>query len=47
MSDAIVSYAALILADGGVEITSENLQTLAKAAGASLDKVCEIFHPDE
>lgn len=40
MSDAIVSYAALILADAGVEITSENLLTLANAAGAKVDQVC-------
>jgi ribosomal protein L12E/L44/L45/RPP1/RPP2 len=39
MSDAIVSYAALILSDAGLEITSENLLTLTKAAGASVDKV--------
>lgn len=39
MSDAIVSYAALILSDAGLDITSENLLTLTKAAGASVDKV--------
>lgn len=40
MSDAIVSYAALILADAGLDITSENLLTLTKAAGASVEQVC-------
>lgn len=40
MSDAAISYAAFILADAGLEITSENLQTLTKAAGANVDNVC-------
>jgi large subunit ribosomal protein LP1 len=40
MSDALVSYAALILADAGVEITSEKLLTLTQAAGAKVDQVC-------
>ncbi|CDR43577.1 CYFA0S12e02058g1_1 [Cyberlindnera fabianii] len=39
MSDAIVSYAALILADAGLDITSENILTITKAAGASVDQV--------
>lgn len=39
MSDAIVSYAALILADAGLDITADNLATLTKAAGASVDQV--------
>ncbi|KAH3688104.1 hypothetical protein WICPIJ_000875 [Wickerhamomyces pijperi] len=44
MSDAIVSYAALILADAGLDITSENLLTLTKAAGASIDQVwADVF----
>jgi len=40
MSDALVSYAALILSDAGLDITSENLLTLTKSAGASVDQVC-------
>lgn len=40
MSDAIISYAAFILADAGLEITSENLTTITSAAGASVEKVC-------
>ncbi|CAM9010529.1 hypothetical protein WICANDRAFT_78431 [Wickerhamomyces anomalus NRRL Y-366-8] len=44
MSDAIVSYAALILSDAGLDITSENLLTLTKSAGASVDKVwADVF----
>ncbi|QLL32373.1 hypothetical protein HG536_0C05420 [Torulaspora globosa] len=39
MSDAIISYAAFILADAGVEVSAENLQTVAKAAGAQVDGV--------
>lgn len=39
MSDAIISYAAFILADAGVEVSAENLQTVAKAAGAEVDGV--------
>ncbi|GMM30205.1 ribosomal protein P1B [Martiniozyma asiatica (nom. inval.)] len=39
MSDALVSYAALILADAEKEITSENLQTILSAAGASVDSI--------
>lgn len=40
MSDAIISYAAFILADAGLEISSDNLQALTKAAGASVENVC-------
>ncbi|KAH3674600.1 hypothetical protein WICMUC_003146 [Wickerhamomyces mucosus] len=44
MSDAIVSYAALILSDAGLDITSENLLTLTKAAGASVDQIwADVF----
>ncbi|AMD20095.1 HCL056Wp [Eremothecium sinecaudum] len=44
MSDAIISYAALILADAGLEITADNLLALTKAAGASIDNVwADIF----
>ncbi len=43
MSDAIVSYAALILSDAGLDITSENLLTLTKSAGASVDKVSSDY----
>lgn len=39
MSDALVSYAALILADAEKEISSENLQTVLTAAGASVDSI--------
>lgn len=39
MSDALVSYAALILADAEKEISSENLQTVLSAAGASVDSI--------
>ncbi|ODV87639.1 hypothetical protein CANARDRAFT_192697 [[Candida] arabinofermentans NRRL YB-2248] len=39
MSDALVSYAALILADSELEISSENLQSLVSAAGASIDSL--------
>lgn len=40
MSDAIISYAAFILADAGLDVTSENLLSITKAAGASVDDVC-------
>lgn len=44
MSDAIISYAAFILADAGLEITSENLLNITKAAGASVDNVwAEVY----
>lgn len=33
MAETAVSYAALILADAEVEITSDKLQTLIKSAG--------------
>ncbi|CCD22457.1 ribosomal protein P1 beta NDAI_0A03000 [Naumovozyma dairenensis CBS 421] len=39
MSDAIISYAAFILADAGLDITSENLLSVTKAAGASVENV--------
>ncbi|QLQ79894.1 hypothetical protein HG537_0C05420 [Torulaspora globosa] len=39
MSDAIISYAAFILADAGIEVSAENLLTIAKAAGAEVDGV--------
>lgn len=39
MSDAIISYAAFILADAGLEVSAENLQTVAKAAGAEVEGV--------
>lgn len=39
MSDAIVSYAALILADSDKEITSESLQAVISAAGATVDHI--------
>lgn len=41
MSDAIISYATLILADAGLDVTADNLLALTKAAGASIDNVCE------
>ncbi|ESW98608.1 hypothetical protein KL918_002000 [Ogataea parapolymorpha] len=44
MSDALVSYAALILADAELEISSANLQSLITAAGASVDNIwTEVF----
>ncbi|QLG74272.1 hypothetical protein HG535_0G01560 [Zygotorulaspora mrakii] len=44
MSDAIISYAAFILADAGLDITSENLLNITKAAGASIDSVwAEVY----
>lgn len=39
MSESLVSYAALILADAEKEISSENLQTVLTAAGASVDSI--------
>ncbi|SCU92587.1 LAMI_0E11144g1_1 [Lachancea mirantina] len=39
MSDAVISYATLILADAGLDITADNLATLAKSAGASVDNI--------
>ncbi|CUS23317.1 LAQU0S09e02058g1_1 [Lachancea quebecensis] len=39
MSDAVISYASLILADAGLDITADSLTTLTKAAGASIDNV--------
>ncbi|AQZ14532.1 RPP1B (YDL130W) [Zygosaccharomyces parabailii] len=44
MSDTIVSYAALILADAGLEVSADNLLSLSKAAGASIDNIwAEVF----
>ncbi|CDK26375.1 unnamed protein product [Kuraishia capsulata CBS 1993] len=44
MSEAAVSYAALILADAELEISKDNLLSLTKAAGASVDSIwAEIF----
>ena len=44
MSDAVISYASLILADAGLDVTADNLLTLTKAAGASVDNVwAEVF----
>lgn len=40
MSDSVISYAALILADAGLDVSSDNLLALTNAAGASVDKVC-------
>ncbi|SCU82351.1 LANO_0B05908g1_1 [Lachancea nothofagi CBS 11611] len=39
MSDAVISYATLILSDAGLDITADSLTTLTKAAGASIDNV--------
>lgn len=38
-SEASVSYAALILADADLEITSANLLAITKAAGASVESI--------
>lgn len=38
-SELAVSYAALILADEGVEITSDKLQTLLKAANVESEPI--------
>ncbi|CDO52209.1 hypothetical protein DV451_005098 [Geotrichum candidum] len=38
-SEAAVSYAALILADAEIEISSEKLLALTKAAGAEVDSI--------
>ncbi|CAI4315538.1 AMH_1a_G0007500.mRNA.1.CDS.1 [Saccharomyces cerevisiae] len=42
MSDSIISFAAFILADAGLEITSDNLLTITKAAGANVDNYLKI-----
>ncbi|KAM9910626.1 hypothetical protein OXX69_004304 [Metschnikowia pulcherrima] len=43
-AEASVSYAALILADAGVEISSDNMLSVTKAAGASVDNVwADVF----
>lgn len=41
MTDAAVSFASLILADAEIEITSDKLQALTKAAGVEVDSVSE------
>lgn len=38
-SEAAVSYAALILADAELDISSANLASLTKAAGVQVDSV--------
>ncbi|EEQ41242.1 putative 60S acidic ribosomal protein [Clavispora lusitaniae] len=44
MSEASVSYAALILADADLEISADNLLAITKAAGASVDNVwADVF----
>lgn len=45
MSDSIISFAAFILADAGLEMTSDNLLTITKAAGANVDNVCTKMQP--
>lgn len=39
-TESIVSYATLILADAGAEITAENILNIAKAAGVEIESVC-------
>ncbi|ORY83006.1 60s acidic ribosomal protein-domain-containing protein, partial [Protomyces lactucae-debilis] len=39
MSELAVSYAALILADDGLEITADKLQTLCKAANVEVEPI--------
>ncbi|KAK9453807.1 60s acidic ribosomal protein-domain-containing protein [Dipodascopsis uninucleata] len=39
MSEAAISYAALILADAEVEITSDKLLSLTKAAGVEVEPI--------
>merc|ERR1712230_234230 len=38
-AEASVSYAALILADAGLEVTSDNLLSITKAANAQVESV--------
>ncbi|CAI8496386.1 unnamed protein product [Hanseniaspora opuntiae] len=38
-TESIVSYATLILADAGAEITAENILNIAKAAGVEVESV--------
>lgn len=38
-ADALVSYAALILADAEVEISSDKLLAITKAAGSPVEQV--------
>lgn len=38
-SEAAISYAALILADAEIEITSDKLTALTSAAGATVEQV--------
>lgn len=40
-SEAAVSYASLILADAEIEITSDKLMALTKAAGVALEPVSQ------
>jgi hypothetical protein len=42
-ADALVSYAALILADAEVEISSDKLIAITKAAGSPVEQVSEGF----
>lgn len=43
-SEASVSYAALILADADIEISSDKLLAITKAAGASVDDIwAEVY----
>lgn len=43
--ETAVSYAALILADEGVEVTPDKLQTLLKAAGVEVEPIwSRIFY---
>lgn len=39
-TESIVSFASLILADAGAEITAESILNVIKAAGATVDGVC-------
>ncbi|PVU95976.1 hypothetical protein BB560_005835 [Smittium megazygosporum] len=39
VAEKAIIYASLILADDGLEINADNLQTLTKAAGVSVDPV--------
>ncbi|KAG7192668.1 60S acidic ribosomal protein P1 [Scheffersomyces spartinae] len=43
-SEAAISYAALILADAEIQISADNLLSVTKAAGASVDQVwADVF----
>lgn len=41
-SEAAVSYAALILADAEIDISSDKLLSLTKAAGVEVDSVSSL-----